>query len=48
MGAFVWDPILPRTDRSAIYLFDLSNSSARLTRTIPVRIVRCRPELTAR
>ena len=48
MGAFVWDPILPRTDRSAIYLFDLSKSSARLTRTIPVRIVRCQPELTAR
>jgi poly-gamma-glutamate synthesis protein (capsule biosynthesis protein) len=47
MGAFVWDPILPRTDRSAIYQFDLSKSSARLTRAVPIRIVGCRPEVGA-
>lgn len=43
MGAFVWDSKVFGADRSAIYLFELGKSSARLTRTIPVRITACRP-----
>jgi gamma-polyglutamate biosynthesis protein CapA len=43
MGGFVWDPILPGTFKTAIYTFELGRSSARLTRTIPVRIRKCQP-----
>lgn len=48
MGGFVWDPILPGTDMTAIYWFELRKSSARLTYSQGVKVVECRPELYVR
>ena len=45
MGGFVWDPKLKDTDKSAIYVFELRKSAAILTKTVPIRIVKCRPLL---
>jgi poly-gamma-glutamate capsule biosynthesis protein CapA/YwtB (metallophosphatase superfamily) len=43
MGGFVWDPIVPGAEKSAIYLFNLSKNKAKLVRTIPALVVQCRP-----
>jgi poly-gamma-glutamate capsule biosynthesis protein CapA/YwtB (metallophosphatase superfamily) len=43
-GGFVWDNRIFGADKSAIYLIELDKSWARLARTIPVKIVSCRPE----
>jgi poly-gamma-glutamate synthesis protein (capsule biosynthesis protein) len=44
MGGFVWDGVLPKTKESAIYLFEIGRSSARIVKTVPLRIVKCRPQ----
>lgn len=43
LGAFIWDGKVFGADKSAIYLFELGKSSARLAKTIPVDIVGCQP-----
>ncbi len=43
MGGFIWDPILKDTDKSAIYILELAPSSAKLTKTIPIKITKCQP-----
>lgn len=48
MGGFIWDGRIFGADKSAIYVFELSKSSARLVKTTPVNIVRCQPRLAAR
>ena len=45
MGAFVWDSSLFGANKSAIYLIELGRSSARLTATLGVDIVDCRPRV---
>ena len=45
MGGFIWDSKLAGADKSAIYMFELTPSQARLVRTIPVQSINCRPEL---
>ncbi len=47
MGAFAWDAKLFGADNSAIYLIELSRSSARIVGTVPVKIVECRPTAKA-
>jgi len=42
-GAFIWDSRIRGSDRSAMYVFELSRRSAKLKDTIPVRIVRAQP-----
>ncbi|OFX15142.1 MAG: hypothetical protein A2Z18_07260 [Armatimonadetes bacterium RBG_16_58_9] len=42
-GAFVWDGKIFDADKSAIYLLELGKSSARLVKTVPIRIRNCRP-----
>jgi len=46
-GGFVWDARVFGADKSAIYLIELGRSSARLVKTIPVRVSQCRPIPTA-
>jgi len=45
MGGFIWDSHLSGADKSAIYIFNLGRSSAKLVREIPVRSVKSRPVL---
>lgn len=45
MGGFIWDYRARDADMSAIYLFELGKSSARLAKTVPIRIVGCQPRL---
>lgn len=45
-GAFIWDSRIRGSDRSAIYVFELSKHSAKLKDTIPVRIIRAQPNPT--
>ena len=48
MGGFIWDGRIFGADKSAMYVFELSKSSARLVKTIPVDIVGCQPRPAAR
>ena len=48
LGAFIWDGKVFGADRSAIYVFELGKSSARLAKSIPVRIAGCRPILKSK
>ena len=43
MGAFVWDAKVFGADKSAVYVFELGKSSARLAKQIPIDIMNCRP-----
>lgn len=42
-GAFVWDSSVFGADRTVIDVFELGKASARLARTVPIRITACRP-----
>ncbi len=42
-GAFVWDGRLFGADKSAIYEVELGRNTARLVRTLPVKIISCQP-----
>lgn len=46
MGGFLWDSKVLGADRSAIYQFELLKASCRLVKTIPIRVVNCKPEIT--
>jgi len=45
MGGFVWDGRVLGANKSAVYLFELGKSSARLAKSIPIDIKGCRPSL---
>ncbi|MHB1000066.1 MAG: CapA family protein [Armatimonadota bacterium] len=45
MGGFLWDSRVLGADNSVIYRFELGKSSCRLIKTIPVKVVKCRPAL---
>ncbi len=43
MGGFVWDAKIFGADNSAIYILQLSRQQCKISRTIPVKVVNCRP-----
>jgi len=45
LGAFIWDGGVLGADKSAISLFEMGKSSARLAKAMPVRIVGSQPRI---
>ncbi len=43
-GGFIWDSRIRDSDKSAIFVFELSPGSARLKKTIPIRVIRGQPK----
>jgi len=43
MGGFLWDATSRGSDKSAIYIFELSKDHAELIDLVPIKIVNCRP-----
>ncbi len=45
-GSFVWDSRIFGANKSAIYEIELGRNTAKITRTLPVKITDCRPMMT--
>ena len=42
-GSFLWDPIIPGSEKSAVYVFKLNKNNVILNKVIPVTTKKCRP-----